>query len=267
MTTQQAINLSKTLASLDMKANQLLNAKCRENGRSRTFTIMRFGDPRKWDVLPKGKLHPPGARGNRWNEVPDDLRDGRALHDADYHRPCTLERLDTGRRIRAKSIVEFCRKARMKGGNHRFHITPVLNGTRAHHKGWYLPKTLNTVLDIRDVYGNVRSLTVRDWITKHDLSVSAASRLLSGARHSVHGGIMLASSPDKAIIKPRADYTTLVTIQKGAHKVSAPTISQAAAKAGLHPHSLYPVAYGLRPDANGYRITAIKTAKRSILSA
>ena len=61
----------------------------------------------------------------------------------------------TGKIISTKSIVSFCKRAHLFK-NAKYHITPILSGSRLHYKGWCLPrnKFLRASIVICDVYGN-----------------------------------------------------------------------------------------------------------------
>lgn len=268
MTTQQAINLAATITQRHPKVDRLLRAKCRETGRARSFIIMRFGDPREWgDTIPKGRLKPLKVGKQRFRTratyrawAKTSGRKGEGL------RRCVLQHITSGRIIRASSIVAFCRKARLTG-NARFHITPILDGQRLSYKDWFLPSTLATKLNLRDVYGNVyKGVTIREWVKKHGLSAHMATKLLRGDKtRAASGRLALASTEDTGFIKPRSTIVTGVTLRKGGHIIKADSLPSAAARLGLYPSSLYPLAYGVTDTVAGYKLTHVKTEQRMVL--
>jgi hypothetical protein len=70
-------------------------------------------------------------------------------------RACKLKNIATGKVISAKSIAAFCKKVGLIG-NERYHLTPVLDGERVHHKGWTTPEKyaeLYKAREWKDIYG------------------------------------------------------------------------------------------------------------------
>lgn len=77
---------------------------------------------------------------------------------------CYLVNLKTGRKIKAKSVVQFCHLAKLTSFNDRIHIYPILRDERLQHKGWCLPKYFYTKITLRDCYGNVYRGKVKDFL-------------------------------------------------------------------------------------------------------
>lgn len=248
-TLSEALDLIEVLEWRAPFAHQMLLHKSRSIGREPSFVLQRFGDPRKWDGIPAGIYKPLG------HPVPCSRN----------KRPCTLQHVGTGRKISADSITAFCEQAGLSNVS-RYHITPVLDGKRPHHKGWFLPKTLTKQLDLRDIYGNAYRVSVQEWVTKHGYSAAAALRLLSGERQRFKQ-LLTATAEDSAHLRPRGIKVTSVTLRKGARTVTAPSLPAAAVALGYNKTALYPVAYGLRDTLDGFRLTKVRTKRLQGLSA
>lgn len=324
MTYTEATQIAHKMATSTSKAAQLLRAKMRATNHQATFIIMRFGDPRNWKKLPKGRdtrtknpkvVKMPFVFACTDEEaikfVDETKRSGGEplrllkLKSDDYRRRCnpyrypydyisivrkfgdprtwdglpvatkgrttrrplTLEHAQTGRVISAPGITTFCRLANLTGSA-QFHITPILDGKRVHHKGWYLPSFLDQQLNLRDIYGNLYSMTVREWIRDHKRSGQTANRLLTGGKKSiVEGRVMLASTVINSPIAPNPIRTTEVKLTDGKRVFSGRTISEAARNAGFKKSSnLYKVAYGFKDEAWGLRVKSIEIEKKRALA-
>ncbi len=210
------------------------------------YVVMRDGDPRQW------------------REVTANLKSKKARKALSLARTCELEHPKSGRRIRAASIVEFCAKAGIP--NSRYHITPILDGSRLFHKGWYLPAFLDRVLDLKDIYGNVSQLTVREWV-KRGHTAAQANRLLTGQTRSEKGSkIMLASTVVDSLLKPRDTMITQIKLTDGKRVFTGDSINAACQNAGLsQPGNVYQMAYGFRDEARGLRVKSVKVAKKRVV--
>ena len=159
------------------------------------FIVLKFGDPRLWA------------------EVTKNLMSKKARRELSLARPCVLEHVKSGRVVEADSIVRFCQKAGIPKS--RYHITPILDGTRPTHKGWYLPAFLDRTLHLRDIYLNEYSMSVRQWI-KSGHSGGQAYRLLNGSKRTeMCSRLMLAETPVDAKMVPRLERTVEVKLTDG----------------------------------------------------
>lgn len=284
MTYSQSLDIARSLASADTKAARLLRAMVKSTGRKETFIIMRYGDPREWDDLPtkrdtRTKAHTKSvSRPSKMTGVTKGtqtyIKQGKVVtwtrRTKDWRsivktRAVSLEHIN-GRKLSAPSIVIFCERAKLKG-NARYHITPVLDGDRPSYKGWYVPGYLSRAIEVRDVYGNLSTVTVRDLLTKHGLKQTSVSRLLSGERRAVMGDrLMLAETKVDTTLAPRAIQTTKVKLTDGKRVFTGRTIGEAARMAGVQPQQgLYATAYGFRDEYNGLSIKEIEIERKSVL--
>lgn len=282
MTYSIALDIARRLADADTVPAKLLREKCRLTGRQPTFIIMRYGDPRTWRVAPKtrdGRL----TRANHVNrskvrairrkslKSASRIRDTRRPKDWRHTvntRPVRLQHLETGRVITAKSIAAFVRRHLPETWEEaRYHITPVLDGQRSSHKGWFLPETLAHRVSLRDVYGNTTSLTIREAFKKHGLSARGLVCLLSGKTRATFGGrLILAENATKAFVQPKATKVTRVQLTDGRRTVTAPSLNQAALKAGISVPGVYQAAYGLRAEIDGFRIADVTVEQKRVLA-
>lgn len=283
MTYPEAQQIALDLAFSDCEAAKMLRILCDQTKRKATFIIMRYGDPRTWTKLPSRV----DGRSSRVNRVMDrTVKVTRKVADqVDYvrsgtqitatrrtkdwrvtlkTRPCVLEHAMTGRVIEAPSIVVFCEQANLK--HSKYHITPILDGHRVHHKGWYLPAFLDQILHLRDIYSNEYQITVREWI-KSGRTGGSAQRLLTGEKRAEsRHQIMLASTTNDSQVRPRPNKITQVEVTKNGQIYTGASIKEAGTKAGLKSyHNLYSVAYGFAEEAQGVRIKSIKVEKKRVL--
>jgi hypothetical protein len=120
-----------------------------------------------------------------------------------YKRPCKLVNYKTGQIINAESIVDFCKEAGLNG-NDVYHLTPILDGKRLHHKKWCLPEILNKKIELKDVYGNFYSGTIKDLMNKYKVPFIRLFKLLNGSKENCNG-LMLKDKKIKYIpLKPYA---------------------------------------------------------------
>lgn len=283
MTYSNAFNIASKLSNANTPAAVLLRIKMKETGRRATFLIMRYGDPRQWRRAPKPvdeRVQRSQLTAKRMTKIAvkkpikmDFVRKGKRLRftrkTKDWRRivktrPCVLEHAMTGRVVKAPSIVAFCAKARLK--HSKYHITPILDGERVTHKGWYRPDFLDGKLALKDIYGNAYQMTVREWIRRGQSGVQAY-RLLSGkTRSEVGSRIMLASTEVTSPLRPRDCHTVQVKLTDGKRVFTGTSIHGAAQAAGhSQAGALYQVAYGFRDEARGLRVKSVKMAKKRVL--
>lgn len=179
-------------------------------------------------------------------------------------RPCALENIHSGRIIRAPSLIEFCRKARL-WGNSRFHITQVLNGARPSIRGWYPLGFLGRQVKLADIWGNEYRLSLKTLIKRHGMYPSSVTGLLDG-RKRVFRNLTAVDRPIDGYLKPRDYRVTGVTVTNGWRTIRAANLTQAARRAGICFTAFHPLAYGLKEEVSGYRLIRFDTAKRKALT-
>lgn len=179
--------------------------------------------------------------------------------------PVTLQHLETGRTVSAPSIAAFCRKAKVKGVNARYHLTPVLQGHRLSYKGWGVPAVLNAELPLKDVFGNETTATVAQW-TK-TLSITSLNRLRAGqpagaiAPLTHDFGPILGLKPYrvKAYRFRKADGS------RGRPEIVGETLAECAAKLGISTAGAYTLAHGLSPRVKGATFIRAETEARRLV--
>ncbi len=212
-----------------------------------TYVIKKAGDPREW------------------REVTKNLRSKKARRELSVARECVLEHID-GRVIKANSIVHFCERAGIPDS--KYHISPILDGKRVTHKGWYLPETLARKIELRDIYDNVSTHTVRELLVEHKLGKNTVGALLDGRKKTVmNSRLALADTPIDAKVRPNPIKTTRVTLTKGNRTFTGKTICEAARAAGVTSlPNIYKAAYGFREEAQGVRVKSVEVERRSVLN-
>ncbi len=261
MTYPQACTIARDLSTLDTNAAHMLREMCEQTKRSVTFIIMRYGDPRSWRRIPQVR----DARTLRTGRT--GLRVGTRAWTKKMGRVTVLEHAETGRVVKAPTILAFCEKAGLVGCS-GVHITPILNGDRPSYKGWYRPDFLDQAFNLKDVYGNEVNTTVRDYIRKVGRKgAGQANRLLTGRKRTMMDcQVMLADTPVKQFIQPRSVKITNVELTDGKRVFRGANLSEVARQAGVNSSNLYHLAYGFREQAYGLRVKSITTEKRQALS-
>ncbi len=95
-------------------------------------------------------------------------------------RKVDLVNFDTDERIKANSISEFCRLAKLLGSD-KYHITPILDGERIHHKNWCLPSLLEIKAIFVDLHYNEYTLVdLLKLRRKYQLTLSSLVKLING---------------------------------------------------------------------------------------
>lgn len=167
-------------------------------------------------------------------------------------RRCRLQHLETGRIIDCNSIVKFCRKAKLDE-TARYHISPILNGTRREYKGWFNPDYLNQKVALTDIYGNQYQPIAVAELMERGLSSPTISRLIRG-KPIASRRLAPADKPFNGALQPRgwkvAQYVFQLTTPNRPGRpalVQGSNLTQIAADLGYtHPSNLYPLLYGLR---------------------
>lgn len=248
MTYNESLDIARILGKATTKAAKMLRAMTKQTGRTATFLIMRYGDPRKWRRIPQAQ----------------DRRNFRYRSKYTTKRPCRLTHID-GRTISASSIADFCDKVGLSTVD-RLHVSPVLDGQRMSFKGWYLPETLMRKVSLRDIYGNVMTHTIRALIQEDKIKPSSIRRLLAGDTKSVRNHrVMLADTPIKAKIAPNSLRITKVKLKDGNRIYTGTSIPEVARKAGIgNLPALYSIAYGFRDDYHGTTFKEIEVERRRV---
>lgn len=110
-------------------------------------------------------------------------------------------------------------------------------------------------------------LTIREAVKKHGLSARGLVSPISGKTRATHGNnLILAENATKAFIQPKATKVTRVQLTNGRKTVTAPSLNQAALKAGISVSGVYQTAYGLRSEVDGFRITDITVEQKRVLA-
>lgn len=177
-------------------------------------------------------------------------------------RSVRLQHIKTGRVISAPSIAAFCRRARLKG-NDRLHITPVLNGERLLHKGWALPRVLNSRLSLKDVFGNEVTRSIRE--LKTQFGTMTIRRLLAGFPV---GKVAPAVHDYGDILKPKPytlkEYVFRVPGKRGRPRlIRAETYKQAGRKLGIDKQSAFNLSHGYSHNVDGITFERAETVRRS----
>lgn len=273
MTYSEAQSISETLLKGDTQPARLLKRACATLDKTPTFIIMRYGDPRKWDELPKKvdkrldytyrKSVIRKATRSKSTKTTNLVKEWKRPVSV---RPCALEHLN-GRIIRASSIAEFCRKANLRNPSDKFHVTPVLDGDRPSFKGWHLIGVLSRKLEVKDVYGNLTKVTVRELIGRYKVKMGSVMSLLDGRKKSIlNNRVMLASTEIHSPLTPKNYQTTQVKLTDGKRVYSGKTICEAARNAGMTAvASIYPVAYGFRDSFRGLTVKSVEVEKKRVL--
>ncbi len=179
-------------------------------------------------------------------------------------RTVRLQNFRTLRVIKARSMGEFCRKAGLNGTD-KYHIWPVLEGKRTHHKGWGLPKTLNKRLTVRDVYGNSADVTVGQAIDRKLFGPCSIRRMNEGT--TVLGGLRLASAPvNPYVIPPRSYRVKRITLRDtNGLLITGSSNQEVAKKAALSEVAVSNLRTGRISSIYGVTLHSIRTEQRSML--
>lgn len=169
-------------------------------------------------------------------------------------RHVNLINFKTKQAIQAKSITEFCKLAKLNG-NDMFHLTPILDGKRLHHKCWCLPATMEKNCIIMDIYGNEYKLfNLLEFSQKYSLRSTMLAKLVDG-KIDTYRGLYLKGTD----IKFRKPIKYKYTFNKGNIEVQA--INLAALSRKFHvksPHNFYKLVHGHTSHAYGYKVKDIE---------
>lgn len=154
--------------------------------------------------------------------------------------------------IKAKSITEFCRKARLKSID-KFHFTAVLNGERLHHKGWHLPYNAEHI--ICDVYGNQYTVNnLVDFSKRHQLNGNRLKELIELDIPHYNGLYLLGQEPPPH--KPKK--VLRFCFSKKNKQIKKTKVSEIAEQIGTHRRSIYYVLNGERSKIKGWQLNHIE---------
>src|SRR5438046_3246453 len=101
---------------------------------------------------------------------------------------CKLKNLYTGETVTAFSQTEFCKKVGLAKESTSAipMINQVCNGKKLHYKGWCLPANATKRFKIKDIYGNVISGTLTDFI-KQNIPICRVWTLANEKKSIVNG--------------------------------------------------------------------------------
>jgi hypothetical protein len=181
-------------------------------------------------------------------------------------RACKLKNIATGKVISAKSIAAFCKKVGLIG-NERYHLTPVLDGERIHHKGWTTPEKyaeLYKAREWKDIYGNYRVLSLIEiYQIFGKETLITAGKFLSGKNKSING--LYPSDYEINHLPPKNYKIKSYKFNKNGKIVSGRTVRELSEKLGISNHSIWDVIYGKREKCKGMTFNSIETEQKSIV--
>lgn len=166
-----------------------------------------------------------------------------------------LYNLYTKETIEAESMGEFCRKAGLNG-NDKYHINPILDGVRLHHKGWVLPDFIETKETICDIYGNEYKFEdVIDVYKRNKLGINSIKKLIDG-KIDFYKGLFIKSN--KPLFKKKTKLRFI--FEKDEKRISSSNISALSRKFGVNsPRHFYSAINGERNSCYGYKLKKIES--------
>ncbi len=181
-------------------------------------------------------------------------------------RKCELVNVRTGKTLKANSITEFCKKARLYG-NSKFHLTPILDGNRLVYKNWMRPEVYHLFsqkVNLKDFYGNKYSLTGFQLRGKLDLTTTylGAYKFLTGKVKS-YRGLYLENTPINQI-KPNKKIGK-VYLRKG-NRIYCTTTSRTDEKHGISYRSVYDLVRGKHAVRKGFEFDHAEYKQQSVLN-
>jgi hypothetical protein len=180
---------------------------------------------------------------------------------------CTLINLKTGQRIKARSVVDFCRQAKLEDKDAVVHIYPILRGERLQHLGWCLPEYWNKWIELEDCYGHVYQGYIRDLLYGYKLSACTIWNLLRGKKKII-SGIALKGTRDKPYVplKPYKIKKYVFDTPNGS-VVQGHSIQAVAnqLKGAMTMRSLWDILHGMRESRKGYNLRDVETEERQLL--
>lgn len=180
-------------------------------------------------------------------------------------RQCEMINIKTGKIILAKSVFEFCKTARLNG-NDKFHIHPVLEGERLHHKNWTTKETfdkLNTLYGFKDIYGNSYQYSLLELKNSGFASLGILLKLIEGKRNSYKG--LFLSDREVNFIPPRDYKVNKYYFKKGNRSYCAETLKEFEELHGVSSRSLWDLKSGRIDQCSGFVFDKVVTEKRSVL--
>lgn len=180
-------------------------------------------------------------------------------------RACKLINLQTGQVVQARSIKEFCQKVGFKH-NEMFHITPILDGERLHHKGWCLPEYWNHWLELKDCYGHTYQGHVRDFLFGYKVRACTLFNLMRGRKDMLAG---LSLKDTKIVSVPLRPYKvvgySLRTPNGRTMQAKTQTSLARQLQSSLTYRHLGSLLRGYTAQARGFRVRKIKMVPRFAL--
>jgi len=184
--------------------------------------------------------------------------------------PCDLINIKTKKRIKAKSVAEFCRLSGLhkQDKDAKIHIYSILNEVRFSHYGWCLPKYYNTKVDIKDIYGNIYSGRIRDFMDNDHIAPRTIWQLFTHKKKVCYGLSLLET--ELVCIPPNIYKCKGYTLETPNNKLlkgkSLSSIKRQIGDNGPTYKSLVSLKQGRYASICGYKIRDIKVEKRQILN-
>lgn len=178
-------------------------------------------------------------------------------------RKVKLQNYKTGEIVEANSICEFCEKVGLRG-NHKFHITPVLDGERFHHFGWALPSDLDEEIILEDIHGHeYRIKNLIHFCKEHGIGIRRLKKLIGGEITHFNGLYIKGKRP--ANIKPET-RKFIVSFEKNGNVIKTENIAATSRMIHIGKYTLYSIAKGKQSKSRGgWKVKSIELKKKNRL--
>lgn len=180
---------------------------------------------------------------------------------------CELINIYTNKIIKAKSVTEFCKLAKLNQINDKIHLYPLLREERLERKGWCLPKYCNTYLELKDIYGNIYKGKIKDLVKKYKVPPTTLWKLLINKK-KINRGLYLNES--KVNYLPPKNYKVIkyTILSPNNKEISGKTITAISKQLNnsASRNSIQKMINGHREYCcNGYKLKNINIIKKEIL--
>lgn len=172
-------------------------------------------------------------------------------------RPITLQ-YHSKKLVSSFSISDFCKKVGLND-NSKFHITPILQGKRFHHKGWHLPFDINVILV--DIHGHEYKVNnFWDFSKKYKINPMHLKNLINGKIKLFRGLFLKNNRPDN--IRPQL-FKYECTFENNDNQIKGTNITEIGRLLNSERSGFAKLSLGVLSNHKGWIIKKVKLIRKS----
>lgn len=179
---------------------------------------------------------------------------------------CSLFNIKTGKVINAESIAELSRKLNCPANNTCFRFLVDKNPVMYSYKNWTSPQIAETIIELKDIHGNLIKDNIASIARKYNLSVGDLYKIKIGKKQKTRN-LFRADNPLLEKFLPFSKKIKEISMVSSGKVIKANSVGDMAKKLSCTRAAIYYILHGQCSGENiGVKIGGIKYQKRSIFN-